>query len=284
MSGRLVGEVVEWLLTPAAKSLGLTSAERTVLLVIADRANDVTREMWRFRADAISLDERIAIAVGTPKGLQKVLWRLASRGLEVRIQIAQGDDGRPVFASRGRAMRFRLPELPASVALPEWERADEERPFLPGDSVDNAAADPVDKSSGQVNKGRPASALSPESPDERLPNDPERADRRLPLVPIKEDPYKTPPYIPGVPAVRRDVEERPAVHREPSATEKFRQPPLMLAVPTPDPREYGAARDRLALLPDYGQAAMAAARADLPTGTPLAQLVIHAADLAWRTA
>lgn len=284
MATRLVGEVVEWLLTPAAN--GLTPAERAVLLVIAERANETTREMWRFKADTISLDERIAVAVGTPKGLQKVLWRLASRGVEVRIPIAQGDDGRPVFAARGRAMRFRLPELPASVALPERERADEDRPFLPSDSVDNPADIPVDKSSGQVNKGRPASALSLESPDGRLPNSPERADRRLPLVPIKEDPYKPSPYIPGVPAVRRNVEERPAVHREPSARDQFRQPPILVAVTDvgPRPGEYETARDALSRLPDLGHAAMDAARAELPTDTPLAQIVIRAADLAWRTA
>jgi hypothetical protein len=279
MSGRLVGEVVEWLLTPAAQSL--TSAERAVLLVIAERANDETREMWRYRADAISLDERIAIAVGTPKGLQKVLWRLADRGLEVRIQIAWGKDARPVFAARGRAMRFRLPEFPASVTLPERE----DRPLLPDVPVDNSGPEPVDNPSVQAEKGRRPSGQSGESPDERLPNSPERADRRLPLSTYKEDPYKTSPYAPGVPAVRTDVEGAPPERREPSAKDQvFRQPPILLAVSGPTDDEYADARDALGRLPDLGQAALAAARSDLGADAPLVHLVIHAAALSRRTA
>ena len=57
MSGRLVGEVVDWLQTPAAD--GLTPAEAVILLVIAERAHDKTRDMWRHRIDDHSLYERI---------------------------------------------------------------------------------------------------------------------------------------------------------------------------------------------------------------------------------
>lgn len=283
MSGRLVGDVVRWLLTPAARSLGLTSAECAVLYVIAERANEVTGEMWRHRDDTMNLYDRVAIAAGTPTGLKDVLERLARRGLEVRIPIASGRDGRPVFAARGRPMRFRLPDFPASVQLPD--RSGENRPYLPDVSVDNPPSESVDNPVSADGKGRSAPRLSTERGGEHRPNRPERGGQDRPLIPSKRSTSKTSPSTPGVPDVRRTVEDRPAVHREPSAQDqKFRQPPILLAVPDPDPREYGAARDRLALLPDYGQAAMAAARAELPTGTPLAQLVIHAADLAWRTA
>lgn len=57
MSGRLVGEVVDWLQTPPADDL--TMAEAAVLLVIAERAHDKTREMWRHRINLIDLAEMV---------------------------------------------------------------------------------------------------------------------------------------------------------------------------------------------------------------------------------
>jgi hypothetical protein len=85
-----------------------------------------------------------------------------------------------------------------------------------------------------------------------------------------------------------EVEGRKAGRREPPARDqiRFRQPPLLglVAGPPPDTADYEAARTVLAALPDLGAALMAAARAGLPPGTPRAQLVIHAAELAQRPA
>src|SRR5437879_4337068 len=118
MSGRLVGEVAEWLRTPAAA--GLTAAERVVLLVIAERANETTRKVWRHKIDDVSASERIREVAGMSKqNLTKVFNRLAARGLEVRVQVGTTDAGKPVFAHKGHATDFRLPELPASVQLPQ---------------------------------------------------------------------------------------------------------------------------------------------------------------------
>jgi hypothetical protein len=47
---------------------------------------------------------------------------------------------------------------------------------------------------------------------------------------------------------------------------------------------YATAQATLSRLPDLGAALLEAARAELPPGTPLAQLVIHAATLTRRTA
>src|SRR5690554_1911929 len=118
-------------------------AEAAVLLVIAERAHDKTREMWRHRIDDHSLFERIRrVTRQTDAGLSKTLRRLARRGLECRVPIATGSDGRPVYAAKGRAMRFRLPELPASVTLPE--PVDNAAPPVenpPSEPVENPARD-----------------------------------------------------------------------------------------------------------------------------------------------
>ncbi|WP_149264251.1 hypothetical protein [Actinomadura sp. K4S16] len=121
MSGRLVGDVIEWLQTPAAAGVG--DNEALVLITIADRVlSEETREMRRFKGDQCSLHQRICRVLGvTPKGLRPVLQKLARRGLEVRVEIGRDRLGRPIYARRGHAMGFRLPELPASVRLPERE-------------------------------------------------------------------------------------------------------------------------------------------------------------------
>jgi hypothetical protein len=55
--------------------------------------------------------------------LKKIFQELAARGLEVRVQIRKDGKplfdkaGRPVYACRGHAMDFALPELPAMVQL-----------------------------------------------------------------------------------------------------------------------------------------------------------------------
>lgn len=280
MSGRLVGEVVEWLLTPVA--MGLTTAERAVLLVIAERAHEQTREMWRHRGDDLKLHERVALAVGTPNGLKDVLERLADHNLEVRIPIATGKDGRTVFAARGRPMRFRLPEFPASVQIP-GESGGEDRPFLPGASVDNPSSIPVDNPNPAQKKGRRGPPHSTERGGEDRPIDPERGGEDRPLIPSKEDPSKTFPSTPVVRSPQPDVERAAAVHREPSARSPFRQPPILLAVPSPSPADYTAARDQLRALPDLGQTLMRRARDELGDA-PMTQLVIHAANLSRRTA
>ena len=140
MSGRLVGEVVDWLQTPAAD--GLTPAEAVILLVIAERAHDKTRDMWRHRIDDYPLYERIKRAARlSDAGLSKALQRLAKRGLECRVQVGTDRRGRPVYAAKGHSMRFRLPELPAVVSLPEPVDS-------PSGAVDNPPAEPVDSPSG----------------------------------------------------------------------------------------------------------------------------------------
>ncbi len=124
MAGQLFGDVIEWLRTPAAKDL--SPKARIVLLTVADRVMDTrTRQMRRFKGDDCTLHERLCeVADVKPEGLKKIFQELAARGLEVRVQIHRDGKplfdkaGRPVFACRGHAMEFRLPELPAMTQVP----------------------------------------------------------------------------------------------------------------------------------------------------------------------
>ncbi|RJL21086.1 MarR family transcriptional regulator [Bailinhaonella thermotolerans] len=117
MSARLVGDVAIWLDTPAA--LGLTPAERLVLMIIAERANEQSRRMWRYRSDESTLHDLLARRVGVSSGqLTRILGRLSRRGLEVRVPLKYDRRGRPVYGRRGHACDFQLPELPTTVTLP----------------------------------------------------------------------------------------------------------------------------------------------------------------------
>lgn len=86
-----------------------------------------------------------------------------------------------------------------------------------------------------------------------------------------------------------EVEGGTAARREPSAEisrPTYRQPPLIAALPNPEPdqTDYARARDALAALPEFGNDLIQRARQELGADTPRPQLIIHAADLARRTA
>jgi hypothetical protein len=81
----------------------VTPTERLVLLEIADLANDDTR-IARFGPDAVA--ERLQM---TSAAVRKSVQRLAVKGIELRIPVATGDDGRPVFAHHGKQTNYRVP-------------------------------------------------------------------------------------------------------------------------------------------------------------------------------
>ncbi|RCG21953.1 hypothetical protein DQ384_36450 [Sphaerisporangium album] len=86
------------------------------------------------------------------------------------------------------------------------------------------------------------------------------------------------------------MEGKRAARHEPSAEKsppRYRQPPLLLAVPDPEPgdtAEYERASKALAALPDFGSALMHQARAELGANAPIAAVVIHAHALSRRSA
>jgi len=268
LSGRLVGEVVEWLQSPAADDL--TLAERTVLMVIAERSHERTREMWRHRGDDCTLFERIMRACGLDKaGLTKALRRLAGRGLDVRVPLGTDARGRPVYAHRGRAMRFRLPELPASVSLPSPERVDQEPSFSPGTPVDN----PVDNDPSE-------SPADPERVDQEPPIKPKGWTGVHPLGPkgwthVHPYPYKNNPSTtdPSTQLLSSPPEEEGDPARADPRDEEDDQ------IEQGEQRAYLTAHALLQALPDLGAAYLAQAARETP-GAGLRQRVIRAAQLA----
>jgi hypothetical protein len=84
-----------------------TPAERVVAWVIADDASDATRASW-------IPHELLRARTGlSATGLRGALQRLASRGYEFRVIHGYGSDGRPVFATRGHAVDYVIPDVAA---------------------------------------------------------------------------------------------------------------------------------------------------------------------------
>ncbi|MEU0516626.1 hypothetical protein [Streptosporangium sp. NPDC006007] len=186
MSGKLVGEVVEWLRTPAAE--GLSQAERVVLFVVAERANPETREMWRHRTDTESLHERIRGALDVSAGaLGNVFGRLAKRGLEVRIPTGVDKRGKPTFANNGHSTRFRLPEFSVSATLQVPERSIDGWTF----PVENRSDQPVDNPTGDHVKVHQPMDLHEERSTNGWSFEGERSIDGWTVDPSKDNPSKT---------------------------------------------------------------------------------------------
>lgn len=265
MSGRLVGEVAEWLCTPASD--GLTVAERAVLLTIAERSNEKNREMWRHRGDTLTLFERICKVTGMDRsGLTKALRRLAAHGVEVRVQIGTTKAGAPVFAHRGTAMRFHLPELPASVQLPE--RVDEEAPISP---VDNPPEDPS-SSPHRAEKGWTRRHPNAGKGASQGTQTGRKGGREGTPNTSKDNPSTTDPSSCGSSTYVADVEDTPPAAATPSGENNHRHMGW-----EPD---YIEAREYLLTLADEGQEFMNAAAIRLGPRADVADRVIHAAKLA----
>jgi len=108
---------------------GWTVTMRLVAMVIADDARDPSqgvpgdgggpwsaipvRGCWRGGKWRDGITDRTGLSMHT---VSRALAELAAAGYEMREQIATGKDGRPVFAARGHAVRFRVPLLPPRLA------------------------------------------------------------------------------------------------------------------------------------------------------------------------
>ncbi|SPL94100.1 unnamed protein product [[Actinomadura] parvosata subsp. kistnae] len=83
----------------------LTPAERLLLVALAEDARDETRVCFPEK-------DKLARRTGLQEdGLRRTFQRLAKRGLEVRVPIGYGKDGRAVFARTGVRSTYRLPPL-----------------------------------------------------------------------------------------------------------------------------------------------------------------------------
>ena len=89
----------------------LTAVDRLLLIVIAENANDATREGypgWELIARRMRWASH---KDGGKNAVRVALANLASRGVDVRVPITQGKDGRPVYAAHGHRTVYRLPRF-----------------------------------------------------------------------------------------------------------------------------------------------------------------------------
>lgn len=120
MSIRLIVEVLDH--APA----DLTSQERLVLVVLAEGARDHTRTCWPgmdLLAHRTGLDA---------SNVRRALDRLTRRGYALRVPLGTDKHGRPVYAYRGHATAYRVPELerralPHAFTPEKGARCDTER-------------------------------------------------------------------------------------------------------------------------------------------------------------
>lgn len=92
----------------------VTTAERLLLVALAEKADDATRRVVWSRNDG-DRRELLARRVGVrPETVGKLLSKLAGRGLEARVPLGTDSRGRTVFAHEGRVADFLVPVLPAA--------------------------------------------------------------------------------------------------------------------------------------------------------------------------
>ena len=104
MGIRLIVEVLD-----SAPSV-LSQSERLLLVVLAERADDVTRRVqWR-RSEA-PMDVLTRRTGLSPRGVRDVVTRLSHHGLDVRVPIGTDRRGRPLYAVPGRSLDYRVPAL-----------------------------------------------------------------------------------------------------------------------------------------------------------------------------
>lgn len=99
MGVRLIAEVLDH--APAE----LTPTERLVLLVVAYSARDDTRQAW---PGMDVLTRRTGL---TASGVKQALQRMAGKGVDLRVPLATGVAGQPVYAARGRRCVYMVPAL-----------------------------------------------------------------------------------------------------------------------------------------------------------------------------
>lgn len=106
--------------------IDLTTSQRLVLVALAERANDQTREVWTRREEPVRdmLKRRTGL---TDSGLTRALQGISKLVGDVRVPLRTSPTGQPVYAYRGsHATTFRLPPLPLTGTA---ERVDESPPF-----------------------------------------------------------------------------------------------------------------------------------------------------------
>lgn len=83
----------------------LDTGELALLLILADEANDQTRECFP------GMDELCTYMRMTADGIGRILQRLAKRGIELRAPVGKDKNGRVVYARKGVRTTYVIPRF-----------------------------------------------------------------------------------------------------------------------------------------------------------------------------
>lgn len=158
------------LLGPEIKGL-----KRAIALEIADDArydDDMKYDPTKGRRSKVSLAELVRwTGAKDERIVREELRRLALAGWEFRIPLGVGKDGRKVFAWQGRAMEFRVPEGPTTVASEDGPQ-DGQGPTTVAEGATVVAEEPTDVATEATTVGPPSpgslsrrSSLSGDAPE-----------------------------------------------------------------------------------------------------------------------
>lgn len=147
----------------------LTVAERLVLIAFAERARDDTRVVLSRDVESARATVRRRTGL-SESGLRKVLGRLASRGLDLRVPLGTSKNGRPIYSHEGRSVDYRIPVLSADLLGSPLD--DESRPERvttdPGEPTREGHHSAVSGETTGTPRGTRGSPLEPERWDDRV--------------------------------------------------------------------------------------------------------------------
>lgn len=153
----------------------MTPAEGLILLAIAEetrRPGDVV---------GISSDTMARRTRGMgARGIRHALTRLAERGIEVRVPIGKGDDGRTLYTVPGCVPKYQLPRFPAppgcgcsNCSTTTSQKADAQVPLPSRQADPQVPLDENQQVTGGGPTGPPTEVGGPTGPSEGLTSPPE---------------------------------------------------------------------------------------------------------------
>lgn len=134
----------------------LTSAERLLVLEVADQCNDTTREGWP------GADQLADLADLSPRSIQETLSRIGKKWVELRVPLGKDASGRPYYSHAGRRTTFRFPPMPPRKGATDAGAS--KGATDPGASGREGATDPGRRCDGSVPKVRQIRGPSPQGP------------------------------------------------------------------------------------------------------------------------
>jgi hypothetical protein len=102
-----------------------TSLERLIAMEIASEADDATRSCRRYDkrlrrwVPTVTVEMLAAWTDSTENSISERLRCLSGRGLDFRRELGKDKNGKTVYAYKGRATEFYVPELPVIGAAAE---------------------------------------------------------------------------------------------------------------------------------------------------------------------